>query len=300
MPCSRTSTPERGACSCAGDRRRRKCDGDVVAKFYWRRMLRFLRSAVRGRSTVELSSSALPGGEATLPELEPGSFRDPDSRVVTTDGRVLRLLSGEGSHDWEALAQVAALRGARRCGKLVATREVEPEIPAGTLASEVAAVLEHAARALRVLPVRVRCSGCCETRPSLRRARAPVDRGGDDPEGLVAATSSSTAPGCCSTTSAPSSRCGRASPGPGTGSSGHALPLPAPSESWKGAVPALVAREPRGDHARDVPLPALSGATSQRRGAVTHVALHARLERSHQATRGRSRGTCARRASGRS
>src|ERR1051326_209078 len=36
--------------------------------------------------------------------LEPGSFRDPDSRVFTTDGRVLRLLSEQGLADWRELS----------------------------------------------------------------------------------------------------------------------------------------------------------------------------------------------------
>ena len=36
----------------------------------------------------------------TIPGLEPGSFRDPDSRIFTTDGRVLRVLSEHGLADW--------------------------------------------------------------------------------------------------------------------------------------------------------------------------------------------------------
>jgi hypothetical protein len=70
--------------------------------------------------------------------LEPGSFRDPDSRVFTADGRVLRLLSEQGLADWRALAASGLLEEL----PVVGTREVEEEVPEA-LHGGVAAVLEH-------------------------------------------------------------------------------------------------------------------------------------------------------------
>jgi hypothetical protein len=72
--------------------------------------------------------------------LEPGSFRDPDSRVFTADGRVLRLLSEQGLADWRALAASGLLDELR----IVGTREVESaDVPDDALHEGVAAVLEH-------------------------------------------------------------------------------------------------------------------------------------------------------------
>src|SRR3954464_13835685 len=76
--------------------------------------------------------------------LEPGSFRDPDSRVFTTDGRVLRLLSEQGLADWRELSSsglVDELVGERR---LVGTREVEEDAALReAIHGGVAGVLEH-------------------------------------------------------------------------------------------------------------------------------------------------------------
>jgi SAM-dependent methyltransferase len=76
--------------------------------------------------------------------LEPGSFRDPDSRIFTTDGRVLRLLSEQGLADWRTLSASPLFDELVREGTLVATREAAdlPQLP-GALHGEVAAVLEH-------------------------------------------------------------------------------------------------------------------------------------------------------------
>ena len=76
--------------------------------------------------------------------LEPGSFRDPDSRVFTADGRVLRLLSAQGLADWRALAASPVFDELVGEGSLVATRETDdvPDLPTG-LHGDVAAVLEH-------------------------------------------------------------------------------------------------------------------------------------------------------------
>ena len=82
--------------------------------------------------------------QVTLSGLEPGSFRDPDSRVFTTDGRVLRLLSAHGLDDWRALSASPLLEELQSEGKLVGTREADgvAEVP-DALHREVAAVLEH-------------------------------------------------------------------------------------------------------------------------------------------------------------
>ena len=85
---------------------------------------------------MSLSGNAEPPAAAT--SLEPGSFRDWDSRVFYDDGRVLRALSEDGLSDWSALAESKLFAEAVAEGKLVATSPVDEEPIAG-----VAAVLEH-------------------------------------------------------------------------------------------------------------------------------------------------------------
>jgi hypothetical protein len=75
---------------------------------------------------------------SSLSGLEPGSFRDPDSRIFTADGRVLRLLSEQGLADWRALESSGLLDEL----PVVGTREVEADVPEA-LHGGVAAVLEH-------------------------------------------------------------------------------------------------------------------------------------------------------------
>jgi SAM-dependent methyltransferase len=72
--------------------------------------------------------------------LEPGSFRDPESRVFYAGGEVYRALSEEGLADFEALAASGLLDDPR----IVAT-ELAGDAPAapGLLATEVAGVLRH-------------------------------------------------------------------------------------------------------------------------------------------------------------
>ena len=78
----------------------------------------------------------MPGAPAGL---EPGSFRDPDSRVVTFDGRVLRLLSEHGLADWRELSSSGLLDEL----PVIGTREVEePGLTEG-IHGGVAGVLEH-------------------------------------------------------------------------------------------------------------------------------------------------------------
>jgi ribosomal protein L11 methylase PrmA len=64
--------------------------------------------------------------------VEAGSFRDPDSRVHVREDGVYRLLSPQGWKEWEALAATPLLDELVREGRLVATEAVE----AGTLRHE--------------------------------------------------------------------------------------------------------------------------------------------------------------------
>jgi hypothetical protein len=85
---------------------------------------------------VSLSGSAEP--QAAAPSFEPGSFRDWDSRVFYDDARVLRALSDDGLSDWIALSESKLFGQAVAEGKLVATSVVDDASIAGA-----AAVLEH-------------------------------------------------------------------------------------------------------------------------------------------------------------
>jgi hypothetical protein len=85
-----------------------------------------------------------PGREvATEHSTESGSFRDPDSRVFIRDGAVFRALSREGWEDWEAFAATPLLAALVSEGKLVATEPAEldelPELARGIAAG----VLRH-------------------------------------------------------------------------------------------------------------------------------------------------------------
>src|SRR4051794_38846928 len=93
------------------------------------------RSLLRTRASRSIRSVSLP--ESLSPSLEPGSFRDWDSRVFYDDGRVLRALSEDGLADWQALAGSKLFAGAVAEGKLVGTAVVETPIDGA------AAVLEH-------------------------------------------------------------------------------------------------------------------------------------------------------------
>lgn len=56
---------------------------------------------------------------------EPGSFRDPDSRVFFAGGDVLRALSARGAADWRALRDSALFARETQAGRLVATEEID-------------------------------------------------------------------------------------------------------------------------------------------------------------------------------
>jgi hypothetical protein len=58
---------------------------------------------------------------------EPASFRDPEARVVySPDGEVLRELSPRAQQDWAALESARFFRRALEDGRIVATEEVSP------------------------------------------------------------------------------------------------------------------------------------------------------------------------------
>ena len=80
----------------------------------------------------------------TATDLEPGSFRDPDSRVVRSDGRIFRVLSERGLEDWRAFSATPLFAQLVEEGKLVGTREADGlELGETGLHGPVAGVLEH-------------------------------------------------------------------------------------------------------------------------------------------------------------
>ena len=87
-------------------------------------------------STPETHSSAAPDAG-----LEPGSFRDPESRVFYAGDEVLRALSADGLADFEALEATGLLEDER----LVRTERAPDGLPAveGLLVHEPAGVLRH-------------------------------------------------------------------------------------------------------------------------------------------------------------
>lgn len=78
-----------------------------------------------------------------VPRPHASSHRDPDARVVDTGTAVLRLLSERGRRDWEHLAATRLFREATDDGRLVPTSELDRSAWPTDLGPEVAAVLEH-------------------------------------------------------------------------------------------------------------------------------------------------------------
>lgn len=78
------------------------------------------------------------------PAADPGSFRDADSRVYHDRGEVLRALSARGLDDWEHLAKSEFFTRMQDGGKIVATERLTdpPEIRLDGLATA-SAVLRH-------------------------------------------------------------------------------------------------------------------------------------------------------------
>jgi ribosomal protein L11 methylase PrmA len=80
---------------------------------------------------------------AVHPSAEPGSFRDPDSRVFVTPDGVFRVLSLQGAEDWRALAATPLWGELQQEGRVVATEPAEPAALPDLLAGAAAAVLRH-------------------------------------------------------------------------------------------------------------------------------------------------------------
>lgn len=76
--------------------------------------------------------------------LEPGSFRDPESRVFYAGDEVYRALSKEGLEDFEALAATRLFERFTADGRLVATELVDgASAPPQLLAKDCAGILRH-------------------------------------------------------------------------------------------------------------------------------------------------------------
>ena len=229
--------------------------------------------------------------------LEPGSFRDPDSRVFTTDGRVLRLLSEQGLADWRELSSSGLVDELVGEGRLVGTREVEEEAALGeAIHGGVAGVLEH-----DVIPF---VSYPYEWTFSMLRDAALLQLGllrraldaGADPQGLDAVQRPVPRRASrSSSTSARSSSCAKASRGPATGSSACCSSTRCCSQAWKdvpfqpwlrGSLDGITPQELRN---------LLSFRDRFRRGSFTHVFMHARLESRYADRDERRQGRAAKR-----
>ena len=79
----------------------------------------------------------------TTPQLEPGSFRDPSTRVFYAEGRVFRGLDTTAAQNWAKLSETAFFPLLLAEGKVVATKAVEPSAVPGTPPGDFAVVLEH-------------------------------------------------------------------------------------------------------------------------------------------------------------
>ena len=88
-------------------------------------------------------SPDLTAAATAAPRLEPGSFRDWDSRVFYDDGRILRALSESGARDWHAVAGSRFFGEAVSAGQVVETREVDDVAVPGGVTGGAALVLEH-------------------------------------------------------------------------------------------------------------------------------------------------------------
>jgi hypothetical protein len=77
------------------------------------------------------------------PTVDPGSFRDPDSRVFYENGTVYRLLSPAGLRAWEAFAATSVCGELLAEEKIVTTERVETDVLPRLLPTEGAAVLRH-------------------------------------------------------------------------------------------------------------------------------------------------------------
>ena len=80
---------------------------------------------------------------APHPAAEPGSFRDPDSRVFRDGDDVLRALSVSGLQDWEQLSGTRFFTAKQDAGKIVRTERLEATAPNALEDFAAAATLRH-------------------------------------------------------------------------------------------------------------------------------------------------------------
>ena len=80
---------------------------------------------------------------SSAPRFEPGSFRDPDTKVFLHDGLVFRCLSARALADWNRLAATRFFTEFTEQGRLIPTRQVVDRAGLPDLAPAWAAVLEH-------------------------------------------------------------------------------------------------------------------------------------------------------------
>lgn len=79
----------------------------------------------------------------SLAHFEPGSFRDPDTRVFHHEGVVFRALSERALADWQRLTTTRFYEQLAQEGRLIGTRQVAQQDKLPDLAPRWAAVLEH-------------------------------------------------------------------------------------------------------------------------------------------------------------
>jgi hypothetical protein len=102
--------------------------------------------ARRGGTAFEREDGQHERPAVAAPTATPASFRDWTSRVVEEDGRILRLLAPEGLAAWEALEATGLYERLAADGRLVRTSarpDVDRERVAHLLPRPVAGVLEH-------------------------------------------------------------------------------------------------------------------------------------------------------------
>ena len=225
----------------------------------------------------------MPESEATRPQLEPGSFRDPDSRVFRCDGRVLRLLSAQGLADWEMFSSSPLSEELVHEGKLVETHEVyDLEAPGEALGGDVAAVLEHEVVPFVSYPYEwtfgmLRNAALLQ----LELVRRAIG------EGMMLKDSSPYNVQFCGARPVfidlgSFERLREGEPWAAYRQFCMLFLYPLLLEAWKGVPFQPWLRGRIGGITPEECRAVLSGRDLLRRGALTHVALHARLERRHQ------------------
>ena len=90
-------------------------------------------------------STLVPRDMTSSPHFDPGSFRDPDSRVFSHEGGIYRCLTNRALGDWTRLVASDLYRRLTREGTVVATHQVEDLSALPELDSKWVAALKHEA-----------------------------------------------------------------------------------------------------------------------------------------------------------